>query len=254
MPNLEMLDLEECTKLAKITQSIGLLSNLWFLNLKNCKNLISVPTDIFGLNSLEILNLFGCSQLFNKQLIEKLGHAEHLKKLDISEAAMQCQSTSSITKWMLPFRFSCFGTKKHSNIILANSLLGFPCLRELDLSFCNLHQIPDAIGWLTHLETLNVGGNQFVTLPCSIKHLSKLIELNLEHCKKPEYLPELPTSTVLPRDRRFVVRLLIFNCPKLCEMDQCSRMAFSWIKQIRQVRSSSLFPQFIALSICVCRN
>ena len=221
------------------------------LELEKLQNLISIPNNIFGLNSLSFLNLSRCAHCFNKQLMEKPRYAEHLQKLDISEAAMQCQSTSSIRKNMLLLWFFYFGANKHSNIILFPSLLNFPGLLQLDLSFCNLYQIPDAVGRLTHLEALNIGGNQFVTLPYTIKHLSKLIKLNLEHCKKLKYLPELPTSTVLPQDRRFVARLLIFDCPKLCEMEQCSRVAFSWMIQILQVRSSSPFPQFISQSVSV---
>jgi Leucine-rich repeat (LRR) protein len=40
---------------------------------------------------------------------------------------------------------------------------------ELDISFCGLRKIPDAIGCLRWLERLDLGGNNFVTLP-SLKH------------------------------------------------------------------------------------
>jgi hypothetical protein len=117
------------------------------------------------------------------------------------------------------------------------------CLKYLDLSFCNLVQIPNAIGWLHCLETLNLGGNNFDTLPSSIKELSKLRELNLEHCKQLKYLPELPSETVMPVIETFFVSggLYIFDCPSLIETECCYRMAFSWMMQLLKVPTQFFF-------------
>ena len=65
----------------------------------------------------------------------------------------------------------------------------FSCMRELDLSFCNLLKIPDAFGNLHCLEKLCLRGNNFETLP-SLEELSKLLLLNLQHCKRLKYLPD----------------------------------------------------------------
>ncbi|KAL3017062.1 hypothetical protein AAZX31_06G251100 [Glycine max] len=122
----------------------------------------------------------------------------------------------------------------------------FSCMRELDLSFCNLLKIPDAFGNLHCLEKLCLRGNNFETLP-SLKELSKLLHLNLQHCKRLKYLPELPSRTDWPlekwrpvihifpsslQDDEYGSGLNIFNCPELVERDCCTNNCFSWMMQI----------------------
>jgi len=122
--------------------------------------------------------------------------------------------------------------KAHKDSVsrLLFSLPIFSCMRELDLSFWNLHQIPGAFGNLHCLECLDLKGNNFSTLPCLKEH-SKLLALNLQHCKRLKYLPELPSRTYFPSrtymppwsirenllddDTKF--GLYIFNCPELIE-------------------------------------
>ncbi|XP_061368833.1 disease resistance protein RUN1-like [Gastrolobium bilobum] len=249
VPNLEWLNLEGCIKLERIHPSIGILRKLSYLNLKNCKNLVFIPNIIFDLSSLEVLSLSGCSKLLNNQLLEKPRHAEHMEKLDINGSTIQSQSTSSIYKIpMLPFRFFYSRRYQHSVGLLLPSLPRFPYLQHLDLSFCNILQIPDAIGWLHCLEWLKLGGNDFVTLPSSIKELSKLRYFNLEHCKQLKYLPELPSSTVFPVRQplfsRYCAGLNIFDCPNLSEseMERCYNLAFCWMIQVLKVLMLSSIP------------
>jgi len=84
---------------------------------------------------------------------------------------------------------------------LLHSLHSLCCLRNVDISFCHLSQVPHAIECLHWLERLNLRGNNFVILP-SLKKLSKLVSLNLEHCKLLESLPQLPSPTTIGRDHR----------------------------------------------------
>ncbi|XP_057423687.1 disease resistance protein RPP2B-like [Lotus japonicus] len=230
IPNLERLDLEGCVKLVQIHPSIGILKKLIFLNLQNCKNLVSIPNSIFGICSLKDLNLCGCSKLL--KLLDKTKDGDHLKRLEIKERTIQRLSTSSIYK-ILKFPFH---SRRHGDAFGLLQLPDYaclPCLQYLDLSFCNLLEIPDAIGLLHSLERLNLGGNSFVKLPSSIKELSKLVVLNLDYCKQLKYLPELPSRTLLRiRSGTFYSWFYIFECPKLCEMDRCYSMAFSWMIRI----------------------
>ncbi|XP_058730589.1 disease resistance protein RUN1-like [Vicia villosa] len=244
IPNLELLDLEGCIKLMQIDPSIGFLERLFKLNLKNCKNLVSIPNNIFSMSSLKHLNLSGCPKLLNNQL---LGRQRQIEQLDNKETATQYQSTSRILKVLKPsFRFSFFQKHDDSVGLMLPSLSRLSRLQYLDLSFCNLFQIPNAIGLLHSLEILNLGGNNFVTLPSSIKELSKLRQLNLEHCKKLQFFPELPSNTILPVRKtffgRYVAGLYIFDCPSLIDMECCYRMAFSWMIQLLQVHMQSDLP------------
>ena len=123
---------------------------------------------------------------------------KYLKLLDMSETCVQRQPISSICKMLMSPSQSLYSGRHEDSIgLLLPSLPSFQYLCNLDLSFCNALQIPDAIGSLHGLERLNLGGNNFVRLPCCMKELNKLISLNLEHCKQLESLPELP-STILP--------------------------------------------------------
>ncbi|KAG5047159.1 hypothetical protein JHK86_016565 [Glycine max] len=213
---LEQLVLEGCQKLRHIDPSIGLLKRLKYLNLKNCKNLVSLPNSILGLNSLEHLNLSGCSKLYNTELLYELRDAGQLKKIDIDGAPIHFQSTSSNSR----------EHKKSVSCSMPSSPI-FPCMRKLDLSFCNLVEIPDAIGVMSCLQWLDLSGNNFATLP-NLKKLSKLHCLKLHHCKQLKSLPELPSRAVGPE-------LYMFNCPELVDRERCIGMAFSWMMQLFQV-------------------
>jgi hypothetical protein len=129
------------------------------------------------------------------------------------------------------------------------------CLRRVDISFCNLSQVPDSIECLHWLERLNLGGNDFVRLP-SLSKLSKLVYLNLQDCKLLESLPQLPFLTTIERDHcenkdfwgelfeynyHGITGLVIFNCPKLGERECCYSMAFSWMKQFIMAYPQSYF-------------
>nr|ALN97041.1 disease resistance protein [Caragana korshinskii] len=234
VPNLEELHLEGCVKLVQIDPSIGVLRKLVVLNLKDCKNLMGIPNNIFGLSSLEDVNLSSWSKMFKTPIW-------HLKKLDTSESASHSQSTSSIIfKWItLPFH--SLNPRAHTGLL--PSLLSLSCLCVLDISFCGLNQISNAIGCLYWLEILNLGGNNFVTLP-SLKELSKLVYLNLQHCKQLKSLPDLPSSpAALVRDthillytKKVCAGLYIFNCP---ELGESSSMPFSWMIQFIQANQES---------------
>jgi hypothetical protein len=153
--NLERLSFEGCVKLMQIDPSIKVLRKLVFLNLKDCKNLVYIPNNIC-LISLEYLNLSGCPNLFK--------NPRHLHK---SEYASHSESTaSSFLEWT-KFRFHSLyhSADKALPSCLLSSLLRLSCLHKLDISFCGLSQLPDAIGCLSGLEELNLGGKFFVTLP-----------------------------------------------------------------------------------------
>ncbi|KAL3016906.1 hypothetical protein AAZX31_06G242400 [Glycine max] len=216
---LENLDLGGCQKLRHIDPSIGLLKKLNYLTLKNCKNLVSLPNSILGLNSLLLLNLSGCSKLYNTELLNELRDAEQLKKIDIDGAPIHFQSTSSYSRQH----------QKSVSCLMPSSPI-FPCMLDLDLSFCNLVEIPDAIGIMSCLEWLDLSGNNFATLP-NLKKLSKLFCLKLQHCKQLKSLPELP-SRINNFDGLRQAGLHIFNCPELVDRERCTDMAFSWMMQL----------------------
>ncbi|KAL2328008.1 hypothetical protein Fmac_021435 [Flemingia macrophylla] len=204
VPRLRKLVLEGCIKLRRIHRSIGILRELVYLNLRNCKNLFLNLNIIFGLNSLESVDLSGCS-----------------KPLD-NGSAIQL-STSSVYKLLTLTKIEVHCSRKREDS------LHFSRLRRLDLSFCNLFQIPDAIGSLQSLVSLNLEGNKFLRLSAAIKELSNLCILNLNHCKQLKYLPELPT--IKERSSRYYGRLYVFNCPNLSEIEDCYHKIPRWFSK-----------------------
>ncbi|KAL2319389.1 hypothetical protein Fmac_028358 [Flemingia macrophylla] len=250
-PNLETLNLEGCKQLKEINPSIGLLRKLIVLSLHGCENLISLPNSILCLNSLEYLNLEYCSKLFGTRLLHKPMIEEEVKKLCISKGAISSRSTSSIMKKWFMSSLHLFHSRAHNDSVscLFPSLHALPCIRELDLGFCNLVRIPDAIRNLNFLEALYLEGNNFFTLP-SLKELSRLSILNLKLCRELKYLPEFPSQTQLTsqirrRDMSLMVPLFIrklektvrlnsYGCTELVEMEGYGSRALSWTIQLIQ--------------------
>ncbi|WJX50774.1 hypothetical protein P8452_37029 [Trifolium repens] len=235
-PNLEQLNFQGCVKLVEMDPSIGVLRKLVSLNLKDCKKLVSIPNNIFGLSSLECLNLSGCPKL-----VKNPSH------MNISEKSSHSQSTTSpILKWTTLCYHSLYpDTQKDLASCVVPSLLSLSNLLKLDISFYGLSQLLDEIGCLRWLQELNLGGNNFVTLP-NLNELSRLTYLNLEHCKLLESLPQLPFPTSIEWDLRKnkysnKKGLLIFNCSGLCKTECCNSITFSWIIQFIQANQEHSF-------------
>ncbi|XP_010645905.1 disease resistance protein RPV1 [Vitis vinifera] len=204
--NLKRLVLEDCVSLRKVHSSLGDLKNLSFLNLKNCKMLKSLPSSTCDLKSLETFILSGCSKF--EGFPENFGSLEMLKELYADEIAIRvlpssfsflrnlkilsfkgCKGPLS-TLWLLPRRTS------NSIGSILQPLSGLCSLTTLNLSNCNLSDEPNlsSLGFLSSLEDLHLGGNDFVTLPSTISRLSNLKRLELENCRRLQALPELPSS------------------------------------------------------------
>ncbi|XVF70222.1 hypothetical protein PTKIN_Ptkin11bG0143100 [Pterospermum kingtungense] len=202
------------TGIEELPSSIGHLSSLVLLNLKDCKNLASLPSSMHGLKSLNILNLSGCSKIDN--LPENLQLVEFLEELDLSETAIR-NPPSFIFQFkslkVLSFK-GCKGppSKLHTNLLSLFKVIqrgnmdsisltlprlsGLSSLTRLNLSYYNLCDgaIPSDICCLSSLETLDLSGNNFMSLPATISCLSKLRFLHLSDCKRLKVLPELLSS------------------------------------------------------------
>ncbi|XP_022636912.1 disease resistance protein RML1B-like [Vigna radiata var. radiata] len=219
--NLEWIILLGCVQLQKLNPSIGSLKKLVLLNLTYCEKLVILSNTILGLNSLKYLYVRGCSIIGSNCLLDETRNTKHL----ISYLSPSCPLS---------------------------------CLCELNLSYCNLLQIPDYIGKLHCLQSLNLEGNNFVTLP-NFKDLLRLYFLNLQNCKRLKYLPDLPSRTVLPSEpftSRFpssilkshltslkFTGLMIFGCPELVEIEQLTTKSFSWTIQIIEATYQLPFPE-----------
>ncbi|PRQ22084.1 putative toll-like receptor, P-loop containing nucleoside triphosphate hydrolase [Rosa chinensis] len=212
MPHLEFLLLEGCIKLSEVDPGIGELERLTVLYLKDCNNLVSLPSSVGRLKSLKYLILSGCSKL--QKLPDELGHVSCLEVLDLSRTGMTevpspivhlenlkkfslagCNLHPSSTLWNVFYQF--WRRRNQSNHIpvgLSLSRLSvLHSLTELNVSECNLSELPSEFGCLSTLRRLDLSRNKFIRLPDSIGQLSRLESLQLHWCRNLRALPELPS-------------------------------------------------------------
>ncbi|XP_048436775.1 TMV resistance protein N [Pyrus x bretschneideri] len=208
MKNVSSIDLT-ATPIEKITSSIGHLVGLQELCLVGCSYLLNLPRSICNLKYLRRLQMQGCSK------IGKLpGDMDHL-----------CNGSDAKARegWGL-LRLLGLGKSRPDppclNLVLSslNSLCSLTELTELSLKDCKLCEgdIPDDIGCLSFLERLDLSGNNFVSLPESIRRLSKLSYLDLERCKSLQKLPPLPSNSKLHVD--------VDNCTSLRSLSDPSKL------------------------------
>ena len=233
--------------------------------------------------SLKSLNLCDCSRLV--KLPENLGNLEGLEELNVSRTPIRGLFSSSIHLKNLK-ELSIGGcdfllSKKHLNFplfqrsldpmgMLTRTLSSLSSLTKLNLSYCNLQAVPDAIGHLTSLNHLNLKGNNFVCLPKDIIRLSNLSSLYLSGCKDLRLLPELPlniryleaegctsleTFPLRPKDV-FCLALSLINCDKLFNNHSFGGMFSKMLARYIQVSLSlslslSLSREVLNILICV---
>ncbi|ESW06524.1 hypothetical protein PHAVU_010G055100 [Phaseolus vulgaris] len=206
------------------------LNNLRFVNLSYSEDLVEMP-DVRETLNLEKIELEKCIKL--RKVHPSIGLLRKLAFLNLRI----CKNLMSLPNIILSL--NSLEYLNVSGFLLLPSIPTCPCsltcLLELDLSFCNLVRIPDAIGKLRCLERLNLKGNNFTTLP-NLQNLFRLYHLNLQHCKPFKRLPVLPSQTDLPSTLQ--LGLLIYDCPELVVSEDCSSRIFSWVIQIFQARCS----------------
>ncbi|CAK8541970.1 unnamed protein product [Lathyrus sativus] len=218
IPNLERLDLTGCINLLNVHPSIGLLTKLVFLSLQNCSSLVSLD---FGnasrLKSLRVMRLSDCTKLeitpeFNGlvslQYLEmdrcaslsmfhkSVKDLANLKFLSLRNCPNLVEIPDTFYKMTSLITLDLYGCFKFTKFPLRGIYISTTqSLISIDLSFCGITTIPDAIGGLRCLERLNLQGNKFTKLPPFLKSLGSLSYLNLSHCHKLESMPELPIES-----------------------------------------------------------
>ncbi|XP_040938093.1 TMV resistance protein N-like [Gossypium hirsutum] len=158
------------------------LLELWF----DGTNIKELPSSIGNLSSLVLLNLKDCRNLVDLHWsIENLEQIEFLEELDSSETSILSSLLNVIQTG-----------RTISMALTLPSLLGLSSLTRLNLRDCNLCEgdIPGDISRLSSLKQLDLGGNNFISIPSCVTRFSKLEFLRLLDCRALKSLPELPTS------------------------------------------------------------
>ncbi|XP_043700734.1 probable disease resistance protein RPP1 [Telopea speciosissima] len=200
--NLKVLNLTGCQHLVKTPK----LENcrLEVLILENCENLAETDESICDLESLVILNMRGCTELRN--LPYGIGGLSSIKDFNLH---------------------LCKGLEK-----LPDSIGLLQNLETFDSSFCGIKDegIPDAIGWLSSLKILRLGGNNFQSLPVTVSSLPVLQTLDLRFCNELESLPALIGL-------RNLKRLNLDNCQSLAEIEGIERLDSLELLMMKNCRS-----------------
>ncbi|KAM5558836.1 hypothetical protein ABKV19_020489 [Rosa sericea] len=247
----------------ELPSSIEHLVGLTHLTMNGSKSLQSFPgTAIFKLKSIRDLRMSRCPKL--KKLVENTGETK-----DKPPAWRQIFGGSSMKRKLHMGFTGLFKRKSPEPVCLALPSPGaLSSLKELSLDYCNLCQgvIPDDIGYcLPSLTWLGLGGNNFVSLPPSIKCLSKLRFINLERCKRLQQLPDLPSNERLSvaaddcdslkmlskpsQQGRFTklvyFRLTTLNCFGLIDNEGLNNGIFS---MLRRLPAQGMSPAFLSSS------
>ncbi|PWA70606.1 Leucine-rich repeat-containing protein [Artemisia annua] len=231
--NLEELSLEGCVNLVGVHPSIGMLKRLVLLNLRDCKQLQNFPSRV-EMDGLQVLNLTGCLKV--DQLPEALGRIKSLTQLHVDRTAITelpsfvstIRNLESLSfggqrriqsRWWTSITgpFGLLSKQQHPQRSVWSSLADLHMLKYLNLSYCNLVQVPESIGGLLCLNELYLSGNNFTSLPGSFSQLSHLQHLYVDGCKKLEVLPELPPS---------VWNLIACDSTSLREVSESSKYPF----------------------------
>ncbi|XP_021810909.1 TMV resistance protein N-like [Prunus avium] len=191
MDSLEYFSLRGCSKVKKIPQFARQMTKLSMLFLDGTA-IEEIPSSIECLmEALEYLDLAGTV------LKEPLVMMKNLKLLSLRGSIAKPRRWSGLA--------GLFGIRKSPEPrpqpwgLVLSSLNRLCSLLELDLSDCDLSEgdIPNDIGCLSSLRELYLRGNNFVSLPASIRSLSQLWCFNLERCKRLQLLPDLPSNNEL---------------------------------------------------------
>ncbi|KAK9903182.1 hypothetical protein M0R45_001193 [Rubus argutus] len=163
VPDLLVLNLEDCTSLVEVHPSLGFLKKLCALNMRNCNSVESIPP-FTSLESLTILDLSLCSRLKMFPKIE--GNMERLLELYLDGTSIE---------------------------ELPPSVERLTGLTMLSLSDCSkLVEIPKNLNCMESLEQLNIGGTA-IRDSSFLVFMKNLKSLSCQGCKG-----DAPKSLLLP--------------------------------------------------------
>ncbi|KAH9727025.1 Disease resistance-like protein DSC1 [Citrus sinensis] len=221
-PSLERINLWNCTNLAWVPSSIQNFNHLSLLCFQGCKNLRSFPSNLHFVSPVNI----DCSFCVNLTEFPRI--SGNITKLNLCDTAIEevPSSVECLTNLEYLYINRCKRLKRVSTSICKLKSLIWLCLNEclnlesfpessekINLGRTTVTELPPSfenleglgtlgleswseleIGCLPSLEWLELRGNNFESLPVSIKQLSRLKRLDLSNCSMLQSIPELPPS------------------------------------------------------------
>ncbi|KAJ6749037.1 LEUCINE-RICH REPEAT-CONTAINING PROTEIN [Salix purpurea] len=194
---IQKLHLRNCTSLRALPEAIGMILNLTTVDLFGC-NITELPESFGSLENLEILILNECKKLHKlPDSTENLKSLCHLlmKKTAVTVLPGNFGNLSSLMILEMEKDPLESPRTQDQSVVLTNSFTKLSLLEELNARAWRISgKIPDDFEKLSSLKFLDLGNNNFSSLPSSLCGLSLLQKLHLPHCEELVSLPPLPPS------------------------------------------------------------
>jgi Leucine-rich repeat (LRR) protein len=180
-------------QITEVLSKCRFLEELKLTEIRNEK----IPLDLSFLQNLARLKSFSATNTFVKNF-EVLSAFPQMEKIDLSRPSTYYNQKGI----SLPMEFTKLQNLKELNLggnrnpqllaKIAQKIPNWQQLERLDLSNCELKQIPEEIGELTKLTHLSLAENELTELPHTFDYLTNLKHLNLKACKiHPKYISRL---------------------------------------------------------------
>ncbi|XP_048136718.1 disease resistance protein RPV1-like [Rhodamnia argentea] len=264
---LQRLEIRNCESLESLPESIGNLWNLTTMILYNV-NITELPQSIGNLENVVVMRLNKCKRLC--KLPPSMGHLRSLYHLIMEETAVtELPGTFGMLSKLVTLRM---GKKPRYTVIpevntetenrdliteeipgsmLPSSLSNLSWLEELNARAWYMRgKVPDDFEKLVSLETLNLGYNNFTSLPASLKGLSVLKNLLLPHCKELKSLPPLPSSLEFVNIAGCV---MIETVPDLSELENLQELNMANCEKVVDVPGLQCLKSLRRLYLTGCR-
>ncbi|XP_024989846.1 TMV resistance protein N-like [Cynara cardunculus var. scolymus] len=193
MKKLETLILSNCTQLCKFHEIESNMDSLEKLCLRGTK-IEYLPSSV-GRYCTKLLSLDLSSCFHLKKIEGNLCLLKHLKELHLND----CKQLKIPVEGLFDVE-CCLHVLSLSYISLRNldrKRLGFShSLKRLSLGWCKLvdGDMSVVCKELSNLQVLDLSGNDFSQLHCSLSHLTRLKFLDLSDCNRLVQLPDLPSN------------------------------------------------------------
>ncbi|KAJ6387280.1 hypothetical protein OIU78_017069 [Salix suchowensis] len=194
---IQKLYLRKCTSLRALPEAIGMILNLTTINLFGC-NITELPESFGRLENLEMLILNECKKLHKLPVsVGKLKSLCHLLMIKTAVTVLPENFGNLSSLMILEMQKDLHESPRtqDQSAVLPNSFTRLSLLEELNARAWRISgKIPDDFEKLSSLKNLNLGNNNFSSLPSSLCGLSLLQKLHLPHCEELVSLPPLPPS------------------------------------------------------------